>query len=808
MSNPLHGILLFLFMCFSGVTFGQNITVLDAVSQERIPSATVFSNSPKIKKLTDRDGFFNLDDFEGCDSIYVSYTSYETLGMTYAQVKDKGSFEMNDEALAVSEMTASGNRWEQDRIKEPNRITKINIRDAEFLGPQTSADLLESSGYVFVQKSQLAGGSPQMRGFGTNRVMIVVDGIRMNNAIFRSGNLQNVISLDASSLQSVEVLFGPGSVMYGSDAIGGVMSFQTKLANFSPDSLNTYIKTNVFARYSSSSNEMTGHFDFNIGKKKWAFLTAATYSHFDDLNAGKYGHSDFLRPTYQTNLDGQDSTVANPNPQLQVHSGYAQLNVMQKIQFKPSDRWFFEYGFIYSTTSNAPRYDRLIQDDDEDGVLDKAEWYYGPQSWMMHRLSILNQTNRSLIHDRMNLTMAYQKYNESRHDRKIGSSLIRRQFEQVDAFSLNMDLDKKIGARTTLFYGLEAVINRVGSNAYREPIDGGDQIKINSRYPDGALWQTYGIYYNLKYDITEKWIFNTGMRFTVYHIKADFDTTLFAFPVASTTNSNNALNGSVGLVYNPNKRAQIYLNISTGFRAPNVDDLGKVFDSEPGIVVVPNVDLKPEYAYNAEIGFVTAIKSYVKIDGAIYGTYLKDALARANYSFNDQDSILYDGQLSQVMAVQNVSNAYVYGAQGGIEVSFGKGFSLKSMISFQEGFEYNIDSARYYPKSHVAPLFGRTSFTYKRKKLRLELYAVYHAKMKYDDLPLYERGDYVYAQDENGQSFAPSWYTINFKGTFFFNKHISVTAGVENITDQLYRTYGSGISASGRNFMISLKGSF
>ena len=187
---------------------------------------------------------------------------------------------------------------------------------------------------------------------------------------------------------------------------------------------------------------------------------------------------------------------------------------------------------------------------------------------------------------------------------------------------------------------------------------------------------------------------------------------------------------------------------------------------------------------------------------------MKDALARANYTYNGQDSILYEGSLSQVQAVQNISNAYVYGIQGGVEFAFGKGFSLRSTISYQKGFEYNIDSASYFPKSHITPVFGRTSLSYKRKRIRVEVSAVYHGRMSYEDFPLNERGDQVYATDENGLTYTPSWYTLNFKGSYFFNKHISVNAGVENITDQLYRTFGSGISASGRNFMISLKGTF
>ena len=163
--------------------------------------------------------------------------------------------------------------------------------------PQTSADLLSQSGKVFVQKSQLGGGSPIIRGFATNRVLLNVDGIRMNNAIFRSGNVQNVISIDPNSIQNTEVILGPGTMIYGSDAIGGVMNFYTFQPMFSETNEPNLFGA-VFSRWSSANQEKTMHFDVNIGLKKWSFLTSFTLSDYGDLTMGKYGPSDYLRMDY------------------------------------------------------------------------------------------------------------------------------------------------------------------------------------------------------------------------------------------------------------------------------------------------------------------------------------------------------------------------------------------------------------------------------------------------------------------------------------------------------------------------------
>lgn len=789
--------------CISNPSLSQDITVRDKITQQFIPQASIYSNQPKVQKLADGNGRFSLDAFKGCDSIFISYPEYQTVVFGFEELKKLGTVEMVDEPMVFSDVVIIAHRWAQDQLKVPNRITKVNMKEAELLAPQTSADLLETSGYVFIQKSQLAGGSPQLRGFGTNRVLISVDGIRMNNAIFRAGNLQNVISLDANSLDGVEVMFGPGAVIYGSDAIGGVMSFSTKDAQFSKDSTKSIFPTHFASRYSSASNEVMSHVDVNIGLKKWAFLTSMTFSRYGDLRAGTNGNAAFLRPTYQQRFNGVDSTLINSDPSLQIGSGFSQMNVMQKVKFQASKNWLLDYSFIYSTTSDAPRYDRLILDANGDGNLDNAEWYYGPQKWMMHKFGAIHSRKRGIYHD-MRITMAYQEFEESRHDRKTGSSKIRRQLEQVDALSLNVDFDKQINPVFSIFYGVEAVGNLIGSNAFREDINTGDQTIINSRYPNNSKWMSAGAYASGNYILNEKWSLTGGVRYSYYGIQADFDTTLFPFPVVSTRNKNGALNGSLGLVFNPSHRFQIYLNGSTGFRAPNIDDMGKVFDSEPGSVVIPNVNLKPEYVYNAEIGFVSALFKRIKLDGVVYYTYLKDALARANYSFNGQDSIVYEGALSRVQAIQNVADAWVYGVQAGIEVDIAKGWSLKSTISYQTGKEYNIDSTRYFPKNHVAPTFGRTSLTYKTRKFKIDVYGAYQVKVLPEDLPIAE-SPYLYALDENGRAFVPSWYTLNVKAAFFFNKHLSVSGGIENITNQLYRTSGSGISASGRNFSIGVK---
>jgi hemoglobin/transferrin/lactoferrin receptor protein len=318
-----------------------------------------------------------------------------------AQEKNRKDSIQNLETIIVS-----FNKWEQNRNEVPNKIVGIDMKESRLRNPQTTADLLSSSGAVFVQKSQLGGGSPMIRGFATNRILIVSDGVRMNNAIFRSGNLQNVISIDPLALEEAEVIFGPGSLIYGSDAIGGVMDFHTLEPRFAQGK-NMLTKGSATARYSTANNERTVHADVNLGWKKLSVLSSFSYSNFDDQKMGSHGPASYQRPEYVQRINNKDSIIKNTDPAIQRFTGYDQFNLLQKIAYKINDKTELQYGFSYAGTGDVPRYDRLIQY--RQGKLRFAEWYYGPMIWRMHQLQLKTEKSNSLF-DESRLILAFQDY--------------------------------------------------------------------------------------------------------------------------------------------------------------------------------------------------------------------------------------------------------------------------------------------------------------------------------------------------------------------------------------------------------------
>lgn len=704
----------------------------------------------------------------------------------------------------LDEVVVSANRWKQNPKDIPQKITVITPQKVALQNPQTAADLLTISGKVFMQKSQQGGGSPMIRGFATNRLLYAIDGIRMNTAIFRGGNIQNVISLDAFATEKVEVLFGPNSVMYGSDAIGGVMSFQTLTPQFSLEG-KTFVSGNAVTRYSSANNEKTGHFDVNIGWKKWASVTSISSNDFGDLRMGSHGPEEYLRPFYVQRQNGVDVVVTNDDPLVQKPTAYSQINLMQKVRFQPNENWDFQYGLHFSETSSYSRYDRHIRYNNA-GLPRYGEFYYGPQKWIMNNLNVTHQS-KSKFFDEMSLRLAHQFFEESRVSRNINNPNREIRTERVNAYSFNTDFTKSTSAKNKIFYGFEYVLNDVNSTGLNENIIDDVSQDGPARYPQ-ATWQSIGIYLNDQYKISEKTLFQAGLRYNQFILKADFDTTFYPFPFTEANLNNGSLTGSAGIVFRPTEKWVISSNLATAFRSPNVDDVGKVFDSEPGSVVIPNPDLEAEYAYNIDLNVAKLFGKNVKVDVSTYYTLLENALVRRDFTLNGSSEIVYDGELSQVQAIQNAAKANVYGIQLGFDAKLPSGFRFSTDLNFQKG-EEELDNGDKSPSRHAAPFFGISRLGYATSKLDFELNVQFSDKVSFEDLAEEERGKTeIYAIDRDGNPYSPSWYTLNLKSMYKLNQNFTLTAGLENITDQRYRPYSSGIVSPEKNFILALRAKF
>ncbi|MFZ1528637.1 MAG: TonB-dependent receptor [Ferruginibacter sp.] len=708
--------------------------------------------------------------------------------------------------IKLEEITISATRFAENNKFLAQQVQSIDAKKIQALNQPTSAELLTHTGNVLVQKSQLGGGSPLMRGFEANKVLIVVDGVRMNNAIFRGGHLQNILSMDNAVLEKTELLFGPASVMYGSDALGGVISFYTKKPTLANPGSKKAISAAAFTRFSSAYNELTAHADINIGGTKLASFTGLTVSSFGDLRQGANYYSRFpnwgKRSFYVTQVNGTDSMIANPDPQKQKFTGYKQYDLIQKFLFK-AGKFEHVFNFQYSTSSDIPRYDRLTETN-SNGTARSAQWYYGPQKRLMAAWQM--SLPATAVFDKAQLTTAYQAIEESRHNRNYRSSNLNHRTEKVKVATLNADFFKRAG-KQEFNYGAEITYNKINSSANRENISTGALSALDTRYPDGGSnTQSYAVYAALTHKFSEKLNLNTGLRFTQNKLFSKFnDTIFFPFPFREVEQRSGAVSGNLGIVYRTGADWKFSAMFSSGFRTPNVDDMSKVFESNNGTLIIPNPNLGAEKTKNAELSISKKINGKILLSGTGWYTKYTDVLTSSFSTYNGADSVLYNGSMSRVTTLVNKNKAYIWGLSASLHAQLGKHFSLFSTINYTKG--RIREEPNDYPLDHIAPLFGKTGLTLKYGKWNAEIFTLYNGTKDSLNYNLRGEDNQLYSADPI-RGYTPAWFTLNTRISYECNRFLTVQLAAENLFDKYYRVYASGLSAPGRNISATLRGRF
>ncbi|TDB67576.1 TonB-dependent receptor [Arundinibacter roseus] len=707
-----------------------------------------------------------------------------------------------NDTLQLDEVVVSASRFGEIKRLLPFQIEQIMSQEISFRNAQTSADVLAQSGQIFVQKSQAGGGSPILRGLEANRILLVVDGVRMNNAIFRGGHLQNVLRIDQQMIEQVEVVFGPNSVVYGSDALGGVIHFRSKMPTLSLTN-KPLLQTSAMARYSSAANEKTTNVTFNYGRQKWGSLTSVSFSDFGDVRQGENRRKEYpdfgKRYFYTVQQQGQDVMRPNPDPNRQIGTAYAQLDLFQKVLFRPTAKSTHVLNLHYSTTTNVPRYDRLTVV--SNGLPRFAEWYYGPEKRLM--ASYQSFYFGSKYYDELQVTAAFQRIEESRNSRTFGRDLLKSQVESVLAYSLNMDAQKKSG-RNTFRYGLEWVYNSVHSEATNTDRSSGSQTAADTRYPDGGSSMNWLALYGTNHlQLAEKWFLQGGLRLNQVNLRAAFvSREFFPFPFDHAAQASTALTGNLGVVLIPGVKSKVSLLGSTGFRAPNVDDLGKVFDSQPGLVIVPNPMLKPEYAYNLEVSVEKWLANMLKFNGTVFHSWLQNALVTSPFQLNGKDSLLYNGQMSRIIANQNELRAAVRGMSLELNLYPAKGWRVMATYNVTKGTIQQSDKNRS-PLDHIPPQYGKGSVEWTYKKWRMEALSMFNGWKRIEEYRLNAEDNESGATPDG----MPSWWTLNLRAACRLSPTLTIQFAAENLLDTNYRMFASGVSAPGRNVLIALRAS-
>ena len=710
---------------------------------------------------------------------------------------------------SFDEVLVSSQRFAQKRKDSPRQIEVVSAKRLAELQPATLGDALINTGQVFVQKSQMGGSSPVLRGFEASRVLMVIDGVRMNNATFRAGHLQDIITIDPFILDRMEVNFGAGSTLYGSDALGGVLYFKTKDATLG----KFEVKPNATVRYLSASNSMIGNAGLKIQSEKVGLLLSATRSQFGDLRSGSKNYSDWdtfgLLSKYVTQINGRDTVLVNDDPQLQKGTGYSQTDLFAKV-FAKTGKIEHTVNFQKSMSDLIPRYDRMSQFDNGKPVY--GRWDYTPQN--RNYLSYIAKTGSVDHHIR--LTLAQQSTEVARVTRNFGSKTERTQKDDVMMRTVNLDRHDQLSTSFTLNSGIEMVWNEVTSVGINKNISTLAETATKARYSDsGATTQMHSVFAQGIYRIASTGtVIQGGLRISKYSLEAMYSkANPWKLPYSSISFASTTPSYDLGLTQQLTKGLLLKASVNQAYRNPNVDDMTKVFDSKPGVkLLVPSPDLKAEQSTTVDLGVLWRKDRAFALEAGVFSSAVKNLLLDQLGTLNGADSLMYDGRLTPVYQIKNVAVGNISGMYLNAKFRLMRELWFTGSVTQTKGVYLLDGAAAEQPLDHIPPVYGQASLRWNGQGWFIEGQCLFNGKKKAEDYSSSGEDNQdkqpVGLADINGDGkpdgFNPAWQCWNLRGGYQHKSGLTANLAIENLLDLHYRYFASGMSASGRSVNLSL----
>lgn len=764
-----------------------------------VPFATVLNTRTGIANVADVNGVVRMPVWGSNDTLKVQSLGYQVLSVVPG-IDPIDRLELLPETFQIEEVVVQSNAVALSALSVADvaAVSRMSAK-SPVITVETTGELLEGSGQVHLQMSQQGGVSPVLRGFEANRVLLVVDGVRMNNAIYRAGHVQNASTVDPFAVSQTQVIMGPSSVLYGSDALGGVVHFLTQRPSFSLGDLE--VDGKALAQGSTVNGGWAGHVEAQIKAPRWGSVTNVSSRSFGDLRMGSWrAHGDTLWglvPWVVEQANGKDTLVENPNPEDQVPTGYSQWDVQQRFRAAvPGGS--IDVNFQHSTSTDVPRFD--VRNDMAGGQVKWAEWRYGPQE----RTLLSTSLTQSIWGNTVWTTVgSFQAISESRIKRRFGQTTRIEQIEDVDVWGLTSVLRGRRGG-ISWESGVDGQWNDVQSEALGYDESSGLIAPDMTRYADGGsgmnTWGAFG-------SAGRSWgghAVRTGLRYSHASVNATFvDTTWLSLPIRDVRQSGGALTGSASWTGPVSSRLHALTSLASGFRHPNVDDLGKVREKN-GFVLVPNADLKPEYLYTAEQSLTWSLRPHsdlLVVQAAAFGSLWRDAIVQANATLAGDTMLSIDGDLARIQTNQNLDRAWVRGARLEVSTRLWPETTLRGVVNWTRGTSLDDENT---PLSHIPPTFGVVEVVRKGTLGRLSTSVRYALPKSAED---FGPGATDNLQEALSTG-TPGWAIWNVEGSMRVTEQLEIRVSGLNLLDLHYRTFGSGISAPGRNLRGTVSARF
>lgn len=736
--------------------------VRDKITRAPIPNANIFIEQSNIGTISANDGRFLLENIpEDPGALIIRHIGYDEKRITLkSNNKNINRFNifLTPKVLVFDELTFTSNRKIENLFQSHQDVAIASRDNIERRTSPNTADALREVPGVLVQKTTAGHGAPIIRGLIGKDVLLLYNGIRLNKPTFRFGANQYMNTISAESLDRIEVTKGPGSVMYGSDAIGGIVNMiSTPFAFGEPHESHS---TTVSMRYGTADKSGLFHAGYSNTFGLVSFSGDATLKKIGDLRAG--------------------SDVGAQSP-----TGYDEINGNMKLSFHVNDGTKILLDLLSVQQEEVPRFDKYVTGQYE-------QYLYEPQNRYLAAMTVKTRPRNINWITSLDWNLSYQLEEEGTIERKTGSELLTKNRNDLTTLGSFLQVNSVWRNNHVLTFGYEF---------YHDKVESGRTVEVGSaienqrgNFPDGSTYQSFGLFVNDDYIVTANFDVTLGLRWSQMQLWSPLE-----YPWGDFEDTFSDVTGTIGLSYRPTPALNLIGRYAKGFRAPNFNDSVVLKVSNSG-VDAPSPGLAPEKSHDFEIG---AKVNHERFSGSAFLFYnrLIDLIDRYEGTYNglrfydENGNGIRDADEVPIYQKRNAAKAYIAGWELSGKYRLNAAWSLSGAAFWTYGQNETFDE----PMSRIPPFMGTVKLHFTPVQ-RLSLEGYLRAATAQNRLSARDIDD-----SRIPESGTPGWTTLNFRTTYELRPGLKLDFMFENILDETYKEHGSGVYSPGRNLVVGIR---
>jgi len=570
------------------------------------------------------------------------------------------------ESLETVQVTAT--RRAESTFDVPVATDVIDRDEVRAAAPQTVIEALRGQAGAYVRQTTPGQGVVILRGLKGSEVLHVVDGFRLNNAIFRNAPNQYVALVDSQSLARIEAVRGPMSALYGSDAMGGVLQMLTWEPRFEGSEWQT--RGLLRSMYGSADHSTLSRVEGTLGHERLVVSGGATYQDVNERRVGGGEELPYTRFTARA-ADAKVRAMATEGNELTL-------------------------SLQYSEQPRTPRHDELTPGYGQSQA-NSAVYWFEPQRRDFAQLR-WRGSNPTHAWDSAEAQVGQQRIEDGRRNRDSGSTNEDRESNVDTSRGLAFQASKAVGASHHVTYGMDHYGDEVESSRTRTDIVTGATGVRAPRFPDGSTMFQAGAFVADDWSVGERLYVLGGVRWSMNRTRLPA-----SGEFAATTVEDDGFTGNLGVACPLTPNVRLVANFGQGFRAPNLFDLGTFGDRPGNRFNVPNPDLEPEQVTTLDAGWKVLND---QLEGELIGYYSRP---------QDKITSVLTGEVTDsgrlVVQSRNAARLVLYGAEFALQHRLSDSVEWRMQLTWTHGEETFAGDD--HPADRIPPLNGSTGITWR-----------------------------------------------------------------------------------------------